>query len=788
MKNAVVKISVRDLVQSVLNSGDGNFGFISPNRALEGIMVHKLVQESREQGYRKEVPVAITLKDTDIDLEIHGRIDGVYQNDTGTVIEEIKSTRRPLSGLDTAMNSLHLAQAQIYAYIFATQQHLDEVHVHLTYYHLDTGDTRTFEEQYRLTDLSVIFNQVTGVFLDRSREFHHWQIVRDRSIRDLTFPFPAFRKGQEVLIDEVAQAVAGRYKLIAQAPTGLGKTLATLFPAIKSMVDGTSNRIFYLTARTPTREAAENALELLKQNGLRLKSITLTAKDKICFKTETYCEPDYCEYIAGYYDRLNDAIRDIFSNDRFPRERVVHFAEKHRICPFEFSLDLSLLCDCIICDYNYLFDPRVFLTRFFNTASNNYVFLVDEAHNLVERSRDMFSASLQKKDFLDLTKVVDKSKDNDLYQALKALNTYLLETRKTRGLQEVHFAVEPEVPLAFIDRLEDFIAPAEAILSGRQDQSYRDRLLDLYYQAMFFIKIFRMAGQSEAFVCTFEQKNSNVRIKLLCLDPSQMIGKATAKSLSTIFFSATLMPEDYFFNLFGAIEGTDQSFQLESPFPPENLNICLIDSISTKYRFRQHSYDDIAAYLSVFVSQKKGNYLIYFPSFNYLHEVYERFKLRSAGLDLFKQERAMSETERDRFLENYTEKRGKSLVSFVVSGGIFGESIDLPGEQLIGVAIIGVGLPQINQERDLIRHYFESHSGSGFHYAYTYPGMNRVLQAAGRLIRTATDRGALLLIDDRFASTLYRRLFPSGWADIHTIRSEPHLAEVLQSFWNHAGM
>jgi len=786
VRKPVIKISVRDLVQSVLNRGDIRTGFLSPSRAQEGITVHKQVQDSRAEGYQREVPVCMTVKDADISLEIHGRIDGVFQKEKTTVIEEIKSTYKPLGDLQSAPDSPHFTQALVYAYIYAEQNQLENVLIHLTYFHVESEESRTFERQCPFTELSASFTLLTEQFLERTREYYHWLPTRDSSIRELTFPFPEFRKGQEVLIDEVTQAIESRYNLFVQAPTGLGKTLATLFPAVKAAETGNGSQIFYLTARTTTRDAAETALAQLKQQGLRFKSITLTAKEKVCFMAETHCEPEYCRYIAGYYERLNDAVRDIFTHDQFIRGRIVEYAEKHAICPFEFALDLSLLCDCIICDYNYLFDPRVYLTRFFKTAGKDYVFLIDEAHNLVERSREMFSATLEKKEFLDLKRVVNIETDRDLADALKALNNYLLEARKERRLEEAKFVSEPEVPPKFIDLLEDFLGPTEAILSGSLDKPYRDKLSDLYYRSMFFIKIFRLAGQSEAFICTFEQKGSNVQIKLLCLDPSQMIVKATGKGRSTIFFSATLMPEKYFFNLFGGIEGVDQAFQIESPFSPENLSVNLIDSISTKYRDRHLSYDSIAHCLSIFVKQKKGNYLIYFPSFSYLDEVYQRFEAISNGRDLFKQDRYMTEPARDLFLEKFTADREKSLVSFVVSGGIFGESINLPGEQLIGVAIIGVGLPQVNRERDLIRQYFESQSGSGFHYAYTYPGMNRVLQAAGRLIRTPTDRGALLLIDDRFGTNLYRKLYPAGWPEIQTLSNGSQLVDTLQTFWKGA--
>lgn len=786
MEKPTISISVRDLVQTVLAAGDRRSGFVSPERAQQGTTVHRQIQASRGEAYQREVAVRTTVVDAELTLVVQGRIDGVFDRDGVTVIEEIKSTRKPLADLDPDPGGLHFSQALVYAYIYADSNQLDEVRIHLTYSHIDSGESRTFERDCPIAYLLGVFDDISGRYLERVREIYHWQEIRDSSIRKLRFPFPEFRPGQEILIDEVQQAIENRYALFVQAPTGLGKTLAVLCPAVREIEAGSCERIFYLTARTTTREAAETALEQMKQCGLRLKSITLTAKDKVCFKAETVCEPNYCEYIAGYNDRLNDAVRDIFTIDRLTRDLIIDFAKKHRVCPFEYALDLSLLCDCIICDYNYLFDPRVYLTRFFNGAARDYVFLIDEAHNLVDRSRDMFSAVLEKKAFLDLSRIVNREQDADLFEAVKQLNQWLLEACKEKRLEEQGFATEATVPQAFIDLLEDFLAPADTILSGKIDLPCRDQLQDLYYRALFFNKIFKLAGQSEAFVCTLEQQGSNVRIKLLCLDPSRMIAKATGKARATVFFSATLMPENYFFNLFGGIEGIDQAFQLDSPFPPHNLSISLVDSISTRYRDRHQSYDTVASYLQTFVAQKKGNYLIYFPSFAYLKEVFERFAAGAGGMDLFRQERTMTEPQRDEFLKQYTVEREKSLVSFVVSGGIFGESIDLPGEQLIGVAIIGVGLPQVNRERNLIRDHFEAQSGNGFHYAYTYPGMNRVLQAAGRLIRTDTDRGALLLIDDRFGTDLYRRLFPSGWPDGQSVMDVEHLAEVLQMFWSEA--
>lgn len=744
------------------------------------------MQNSRGDSYQKEVRVSYLMDESlsGITLEIHGRIDGIFLENDAVVIEEIKSTRQKLEELNPAENGIHFAQAKIYAFIYADQHKLEKIELHLTYYQLTEHQSKTFTREYTQIQLKEFFEDTVNRYLERTREIYNWKEVRDSTLLELSFPFSSYRQGQESFMEEVSQAVEFGYNLFVQAPTGLGKTLAALYPAIKALGQGCCSKIFYLTARTTTREAAQNALDLLRQTGLRLKSITLTAKEKVCCKPEKICDPEYCEFIAGYFDRLKDATRDIFSHDKFTRELIDDYAQKHKLCPFEFSLDLSLVSDCIICDYNYFFDPQVYLARYFSVPKQPFVFLVDEAHNLVERSRDMYSADLEKKEFLNLKRFVNKSDYPHLQAALEELNTYFLKMRKSLELKEEKLEMKKEISLELTDLLEDFREPAEALLSESQRFTFRDELTDLYYRVVFFLKIYDLAQKSDAYVAIYKQQGNNVRIKQLCLDASQMIRQMTDKGVSTVFFSATLSPPEYFFRLLGGNDDEDSVFQLASPFSPENLCLCIVDNISTKYRVRQYSYDIIAEYLFLYLRQRKGNYLLFFPSYQYLEEVFVRFKLLALDLDTMKQERSMTEPERDLFLAKFVADREKTLAGFVVMGGIFGESIDLPGERLSGAAVIGVGLPQVNRERDLIRQYFDHISGDGFHYAYTFPGMNRVLQAAGRIIRTEQDRGSLLLIDDRFSSTLYQKLYPKEWQNINIIRNKEQLIEVVREFWS----
>jgi len=713
---------------------------------------------------------------------IHGRIDGVFAENGQTIIEEIKSTITDLEHLELDENGIHFAQAKTYAYIYSAREKLDSVTVQLTYAQLESAKTRSFTVTYDHQTLETFFEDTIEKYLERVKELSHWQEIRNQSIENLPFPFDSYRIGQKEFSDEVHEAIINGYNLFAQAPTGLGKTLAVMYPAIKALGEDVYDKMFYLTARTTAREAAEKALDQIREKGLRLKSITITAKEKICPKDEMDCTPEACDYLIGYFDRVKEGIRDIFTNDAFTRELIETLALKYRLCPFEFSLDLSVITDCIICDYNYLYDPRVQLQRYFSSGSQPFVFLIDEAHNLVERSRGMFSASLEKKEFLKIKRLIKKKEYPELHAAINILDKYLLGIRKSCEKNQTPYIAERECPSELADFLEDFIIPAETVLSLREPLAFREQLQDFYYYVAFFIKMAKIAQDQEAFVTTTRQKGSDVTVKILCLDASEQLRAAAEKGISSVYFSATLSPMEYFFQLLGG-NSDDKDLKLPSPFPEENLCLNLVNRISTRYRDREASYQPIAEYLTVFVKQKKGNYLICFPSYVYMERVFEHFFPLNLAIDSVKQQRSMNESDRDKFLAQFTVDREKTLVGFVVMGGVFAESVDLPGERLTGAAIIGVGLPQINKERDLILQYFDYLAGNGFHFAYTYPGMNRVLQAAGRVIRTESDQGSILLIDDRFAHTNYQRLFPPEWARMNLIQDKESLRQSLSDFW-----
>jgi DNA excision repair protein ERCC-2 len=566
-------------------------------------------------------------------------------------------------------------------------------------------------------------------------------------------------------------------QLLVEAATGIGKTVAVLYPAVKSFAEKVNQKIFYLTARTTGQVAAEKALDELRVKGLRLKSVTLTAKDKICFCPDSACHPDECEYARGHYDRINDAVKAIFAKDAFTREQIVATAGAYRVCPFEFSLDLSLWADCIICDYNYVFDPRVYLRRFFHEENGDYIFLIDEAHNLVDRSREMFSAEIFKQPVLDMRRQL-KNELPHIFKALGRINAWLVKARK-KCEESGNPLAEKSPPDELIPLLRSFLFITERWLSRNIKTVFRECLLDLYFTISGFI---RVADQyDECYTTCYEKIGKNLKIKLFCIDPSVHLAKAMSRCRAAVLFSATMTPMDYFKQILGC-DAAARHLILHSPFPGENLGLFISDRISTYYRQRDQTVPQLSRAISALVEQKKGNYLLYFPSYEYMRKVYHSFASRNPKIQTILQTPGMSEPERGTFLKRFSDDNLQTLVGFAVMGGIFGEGIDLVGNRLVGAVIIGVGLPGISLERELIKDYFTRTLSGGFEYAYLYPGINRVLQAAGRVIRTEKDRGVVLLIDQRYARYQYKSLLREEWDPVW-VRDPEQLVSGLRKFW-----
>ncbi len=786
-----IRISVQNLIDYSLQSGDLGSGFVSASRAVEGTRGHQTVRKAlmatlpEDTSYRPEVPTTFIKEGKHTLLEVSGRIDGVMESPSGTTIHEIKTTLLHPDYIEKDYNPHHWSQAKCYAYMYSLRYKLDRIAIKLTYYCLENKMEKSFTEEFDYFQLEEFYLPLVEGFLNWQDILCEWQDLRNSSIDHLDFPYPFYRKEQEKFMDTVSSCITAGNILFAQAPTGTGKTIATLFPAVKALGDGDVSKIFYLTAKTTTRAIAQKALEDMRTKGLKLKSVTITAKEKACINSIFSCDPASCRYAANYYGKVKNAVGDAFGHDCLDRELIENIAAKHGLCPFELSLDLSLWCDVIICDYNYLFDPEVYLKRFFLNQNEAYCFLIDEAHNLVDRARDMYSAEISKRSMLELKRMA-KAEIPDLYAFIDELYKLVLQISKELGdgneePGSSQFQVRKEPPQELGKVAARLTSYVDTLFAKGFPAILGEEFLDTYFNLLSFIKILEL--YDDHYLTYYEKTPRDLKIKLFCIDPSRLLHKAMNKGKASILFSATLSPIEYFMRMLGGDE-ISASMVLSSPFLKENLCVFVDDAVTTKYKQRHLSYDYIAESILSAVSCKTGNYMVFFPSFEYLREVYFRFQGIQTGIRTLYQTPGMSEAARQEFLDAFEFSGGSSLVGFTVLGGVFGEGIDLVGDRLSGVVIVGVGLPLISSERNIIRQYFDEQSYSGFEYAYLYPGMNRVLQAAGRVIRSETDRGVIVLLDERYANSAYLDLFPSEWFPVLRASDGCQLPEVLQDFWD----
>lgn len=853
-ENNMSKISVRELVEFVLRRGSIDSGFISSKRAQQGTMIHKKLQKIKEDTYskregfeyKKEAFLSHKTFYKDLTILVEGRADGLLikgnkfeicseqeqeqeqididqididQKDIGQIeidkkdieeisitIEEIKSTTKDLSLIDIDYNELHWAQAKCYAYMFLMENEKErelsgkKASVELIYYNVDTDDTKTFLKRFNIKELEDFFLELIKGYHKFAMFTLEWKSLRDSSIELISFPFKGYRKGQRELAVAVYGTIRDGKKIFAKAPTGIGKTISTIFPAVKALGKGHLSKIFYLTAKTPTRIVAEDTFGKLRKNGLKLKNITITAKDKICFTEEKICTKSECIYADGHFDRVNEALFDMLENeDNLNRENIEGYAKKHRVCPFEFSLDLSLFCDAIICDYNYVFDPSASLKRFFDKdqkkGKEGYLLLIDEAHNMVERSREMFSSEIIKSKVLIGKKII-KGKSNGIYKALNSINSYLINLRHELEDKKGRFIVEKTPPEELYPILKNFMKESEEYLIKNKNTEGFAEILELYFNFNSFLNIGE--NYNKDYVTYFGLENGDFKLKMFCVDPSRSINNVMEIVTSTVFFSATLDPMDYFKDLLGG-DSRDYVIRLDSPFPKENLEVLLVNNVSTKYTKREDSYEVIANYIYTLGNSKKGNYMIFFPSYKYMNSVLECYKelhgdniketvdenninvdKANKTIDIIVQETSMTEERREEFLNEFKEERENTLLAFTVLGGVFGESIDLVGNKLTGALIVGVGLPMVGIERDIIKDYYDANNNKGFEYAYIYPGMNKVKQAAGRVIRTEKDKGILILIDERYNYKSYQSLLPKEWLPYNKIMNPKELENTIK--------
>ena len=837
--------SVRNLVEFILRGGDidNRSGRMITDAMMEGSKIHRKIQRSMGEDYQAEVPLALTIEAEEYMLVIEGRADGIaygefpnqnsekeaYTQDTFldrtgkseemVYIDEIKGVYRNVATMEAPVY-VHKAQAMCYAYIYALQNHLDQIGVQMTYCNLDTEDVKLFQEVFAWDALADWFGNLIAEY----RKWADWQIMwrrkRQESIQNLEFPYP-YREGQRKLVGDVYRTIHRGKNLFLQAPTGVGKTISTIFPAVKAVGEELADRIFYLTAKTITATVAKETFGLLREQGYQAKIIQLTAKEKLCLCGNTAieqeaadqdnpypdfpqikleCNPQNCPYAKGHFDRVNDAVFELLqASDLFTREEILAQARKHRVCPFELSLDVATWCDNILCDYNYVFDPNVYLKRFFQDSSKEkYLFLVDEAHNLVDRSREMYSATLYKEDILAVKKIM-KPHNQAIARTLDKCNKAMLDFK--RECENYSVCESVGVLTFYLMRL---VSQMEEFFEKPREFPDKKTVLDFYFELRNFVNIYDLVDENYV-IYDEMQEDGRFMIKLFCVDPSKNLQKCIDKSVSTIFFSATLLPINYYKRLLSTKED-NYAIYAQSTFDETQRLLAFGRDVSTKYTRRGPAeYEKIARYIRAAIRSKKGNYMVFFPSYKMMQDVYDVFvrverecdtrngvavsdeqniaeESLEESLTIIMQHSNMNEAEREEFLQAFEQEDGGTLVAFCVMGGIFGEGIDLKNDRLIGAVIVGTGLPQISNEREILKQYYDKQGLSGFDYAFRYPGINKVLQAAGRVIRTQEDRGIIVLLDERFLQSDYNALYPREWKNRIVGNVETIDAEICK-FW-----
>ncbi len=778
-----ITLSVRGIVEFVMRGGDIDNRFSDASSMYDGAKAHRRIQQSMGETYRSEVSLRIAGEILGIPVTVHGRADGVIEDGLGVTIDEIKTSRHSLDGI-MSQSRLHLGQAKCYAYMLlsAMQSPPQGATVQLTYCQLDSGEIRRQSHYFTLKQLGDFFDgllQSYGVWLEL-RQKH--MIMRDESIGSLTFPYDSYRPGQKTMAVSVYRAIENGGRLYAQAPTGIGKTVSALFPSIKALGAGMGERIFYLTAKTVTRAVAQDALTLMASKGLALRSVTLRAKDKICMCEQTVCNPEHCKYAKGHFDRINDALLDLLAGDLLITPEVtLSYAEKHCVCPFEMQLDAALYCDVIIGDYNHVFDPRAYLRRFFASGEDGHIFLIDEAHNLPDRVRDMYTCSIGKRSFAQIKKLIaDKTPEaKRLRRAATGVSGWMQEL-KTAMEGERH-TVSSRLDETLVTKLRLFSASMSEWLASRRGVPHpgEGAALDLHFSVLAWIETAELFDSR--FTVIFDAFGSDLSVTLFCLDPSDIIAQRLLLARASTLFSATLTPLEYYRDLCGG-EPEDKMLSLPSPFDRSRLKLIAHVGISTKYRDRDAAVIPIARAINAAVSCRGGNYLVYFPSYEYMSRIREVFEQLNPFVDIVVQSADMDEQARMTFIEEFREDRGGTLVGFCVMGGVFSEGIDLVGSRLIGTVIVGVGMPKVSLRQQLIRDYFEQTRGAGFDYAYVYPGMNKVMQAAGRVIRSSSDFGAVVLIDSRFGGQKYLSLMPEHWSQLCFAQDEREVRGLIEAF------
>ena len=775
---STIRISVRNLVEFVMRGGDidnRRTSAAEKDAMQAGSRMHRKIQKRQGADYHPEVSMKHRVEQEDYQILVEGRADGIIEAVSGVTIDEIKCVYMDIHQLEEPL-PVHLAQALCYGYMYCCDhENVNTITIQITYCNLETEEIRRLKQDKTREELETWFQGLIHEYVKWAEYLYRHTLRRDESLRDLEFPYK-YRAGQKELAVSVYRALARKRNLFIQAPTGIGKTLSVVYPSLKSMGNGNGEKLFYLTAKTITRSVAESCFSLLRERGMLFTTVTITAKEKLCPLEKTECNPDVCPYAKGHFDRVNDAVFDILHEQQgITREMILDYAEKYQVCPFEFCLDISSWADGIICDYNYVFDPNVRLKRYFADGNQgDYLFLIDEAHNLVSRAREMFSACLVKEDILLVKKII-KGRSRKLERELERCNRNLLELKR----ESAEYRILPDANL-LVSNLLGVMGEFDSFLE--EEKEFPELVLQFYFDLRHFLNMYD--GLDDHYrIYTELGEDGNFRLYLFCIDPSRCLNACLEKGIAGIFFSATMIPVMYYKKL---LSGNPEDFAVyaNSPFDREKRLILVAKDVSSRYTRRNKAeFGKVADYIMMLAQSHVGNYMVFFPSYRYMEAVEQILDERYDGSFRWQmQTKRMTEEEREEFLALFEEKREQSFVGLCVLGGIFSEGIDLKAERLEGTIIVGTGLPMVCSEQEILMQYFTDQGENGYDYAYQYPGMNKVLQAAGRVIRTAQDRGVILLLDDRFLHPEIQDLFPREWTEYGLVTRET-VGGWLKHFW-----
>jgi DNA excision repair protein ERCC-2 len=784
-----ISLGVHDFVDLILRRGDLDNRIFNTLSMEEGTRLHAWYQNKQGPEYASEVYLEHTFVKDDFTLQMSGRADGIITHGPDDItIDEIKTTNTDIEEFYKAQKDWHLGQALVYAYIYLLDHSLNFIKVQLTYIsQLDTTQVKQYLFIYQQEDLRLLIDVYLDLYVDFLKKISLMKDERQTSIQAMQFPFPSLRKGQKELMDFVKGTVETGQVGFCEAKTGIGKTVSCLYPYIQALGEKNLEKIFYLTSKNSIKAIVYETLKRMDQMGVKLKAVFMTSKERICLNSKKrHCNPDECIYAKNYYDKVNRAIFDgLGRKDLFQEQDVLELAEEYQICPFELQLDLLNYADIIVGDYNYLFDPTARLIRFFETYQPNpYLLLVDEAHNLPDRVRDMFSSEIRAEDLHTVLDSLKKEKGKGikpLKEDLARLITYFAQVVLTQSESSyAEVMEEASVPDQLIDLLNGFVGHGKKYMKDRK--SINDEFLSFYYLAQQFLSL-PPSDKKFAYYFTFAaDEKTCLSFSIGCLDPRPLIKAGYLAFQAGVCFSATLSPKKYFIDLLGGNDDSETLY-LPSPFDPSNCLVMVDPFISTKFRDREYSVGKITDAILAVVKKKVGNYFIFFPSFEYMMK-FKPFFDSMSEFRCFYQSSQMDEGERENFLSQFQRAPSKTTLGFIVLGGIFAEGIDLTDDRLIGAIIVSVGLPKINYLSDRIQQYFgEDSPDLGYAYAYTYPGLNRVFQAAGRVIRGEKDKGVILYIDTRFDYTVYKSNLSEMYQSYLKLGTPELIGAAVIRFW-----